>query len=160
MSARSNNIPVSGLVLLKKASDLALGIYDFKAHLRWWQVKQNHSHQRLEGNAPTNDTWYKLHDIFNTDEFGLFFQALQNKTLETLGETCTGGKHSKVRLTGISVASAAGEELPLHVSEKVKNLRCFKKVKSLPCMYKAQTKSWMDSDIITDWIKQLLRIVK
>ena len=37
MSARSNNIPVSRLVLQKKASDLAkkLGIYDFKASNEW-----------------------------------------------------------------------------------------------------------------------------
>ena len=30
-------------------------------------------------------------------------------------------------------------------------------MKSLPCMYKAQEKSWIDSEIFTKWIKQLDR---
>ena len=84
---------------------------------------------------------YNLQDIFNADEFGLFFQALPNRTLELKGEKCTGGKHSKVRLTRMSAASATGQKLPLIVIRKSKNPRCFKNVKSLPCMYKAQEKS-------------------
>ena len=63
-----------------------------------------------ETHLPTILSRYKLQDIFNTDEFGLFFQALPNKTLELKGEKCTGGKHSKVRLTGMRAASAAGEK--------------------------------------------------
>lgn len=178
MSARSNNIPVSGLVLQEKASDLAktLGIDDFKASNGWvdrWKARNNVTFKIVSGEAksctpemtahwkethlPTILSRYKLQDIFNADEFGLFFQALPNKTLELKGEKCTGGKHSKVRLTGMSAASAAGEKLPLLVIGKAKNPRCFKNVKSLPCMYKAQTKSWMDSEIFTDWIKQLDR---
>ena len=98
---------------------------------------------------------YNLQDIFKADEFDLFFQALPNRTLELKGEKCTGGKHSKVRLTGMSAASATGEKLPLLVIGKSKNPRCFKNVKSLPCMCKAQEKSWMDSEVFTECIKQL-----
>ena len=61
---------------------------------------------------------YKLQGIFNGDEFGLFFQALPNKTLELKDEKYTGEKHSKVRFTGLSAASAAGEKLPIHAIEK------------------------------------------
>jgi hypothetical protein len=38
---------------------------------------------------------YKLKDIANCDETGLFFQALSNKTLCLKGEKCSGGKLSK-----------------------------------------------------------------
>ena len=82
---------------------------------------------------PTILLRYNLQDIFNADEFGLFFQALPNRTLELKGKKCTGGKNSKVRLTGMSAASATGENLPLLVTGKSKNPRCFKNVKSLPC---------------------------
>ena len=97
---------------------------------------------------------YKLQDIFKADEFSLF-QALPNKTLELKREKYIGDKHSKVRHTGLSAANTAGVKLPLLAIGKAKNPRCFKNVTSLPCMYKAQRKSWMDSDIFTDWIKQL-----
>ena len=127
MSARSNNIPVSGLVLQEKATDFAktLGIADFKASNGWidrWKTRNNVTFKTVSGEAksctpemtahwkethlPTILSRYKLKDIFNADEFGLFFQALPNKTLELKGEKCTGGKHNKVRLAGMSVASA------------------------------------------------------
>ena len=35
---------------------------------------------------------YKLEDIFNADEFGFFFQALPNKTLELKRGKCSGEK--------------------------------------------------------------------
>ena len=94
-----------------------------------------------ETHLPTILSRYKLKDIFNADEFGLFFQALPNNTLELKSEKCTGGKHSKVRLTGMSAAS---EKLPLIVIGKSNNSRCFKNVKSLACIYKAQPKRWLD----------------
>ena len=58
--------------------------------------------------------------MFNSDEFGLFFWVLPNKILELKGEKYTGGKHSKVRLTGKSAASAVGEKLALPVIENTK----------------------------------------
>ena len=39
-----------------------------------------------ETHLPTILSRYKLEDIFNADVFGLFFQALPNKTLELKGE--------------------------------------------------------------------------
>ena len=49
---------------------------------------------------PTILSRYPLENIFNADEFGLFYQCLPNKTLHLKGEKCSGGKRSKVRLTG------------------------------------------------------------
>ena len=72
----------------------------------------------IEMTAPWNETTlstllsnYKLEDIFNADEFGLFYQCLPSKTYPLSGEKCSGGKNCNVRLTGIAVVSATGEKL-------------------------------------------------
>ena len=61
---------------------------------------------RIEMTAPWNETTlpillsnYKLEDIFNANEFGLFYQCLPSKTYHLSGEKCSGGKKSKVKLT-------------------------------------------------------------
>ena len=63
---------------------------------------------------------YKLEDVFNGDEFVLFYQCLPSKTYHLSGEKCSGGKNSKVRLTGMA-ASATGEKLELFVIGKSKS---------------------------------------
>ena len=68
---------------------------------------------------------YKLEDIYNTDEFGLFYQGLPKETLHMKGEKYSGGKHSKVRLTRMAAASAAGGKLPIFAISKSANPRCF-----------------------------------
>ena len=71
---------------------------------------------------------YKLKDIYNAHNFGIFYQVLPKKTLHMIGEKCSGGKNSKVRLTGRIAASAAGERLPIFVADKSANPTCFKNV--------------------------------
>ena len=114
--------------------------------------------------APWNETMlptllskYDLKDIFNADEFGLFYQCLPNKTYHFKGQKCSGGKNSKVRLTGMAAGYATGEKLPMFVISKSKTLRCFKHIKNLPCKYKSQKKSWMDSQIFEEWVRKLDR---
>ena len=68
---------------------------------------------RDETHLPTILSRYRLEDIFNAGEFGLFFQALPSRTLKLKGEKWSGGKHSKVRLTGMCAATATGEKLPV-----------------------------------------------
>ena len=82
---------------------------------------------------PTLLSNYDLKDVFNADEFGLFYECLPNKTYHLTGEKCPGEKKSKVRLTGVAAASAEGENRPLLVMGKAKCPRSFKNVKSLPC---------------------------
>ena len=48
---------------------------------------------------------YALKDIFNADEFGLFYQTLPSIS-----------KHSKVRLTGAAAGNAFGERIPMVVT--------------------------------------------
>ena len=56
----------------------------------------------------------KFEDICNSDEFALFFQSLQSKTLEMKEEKCS-GQHSTVRLTGMCAGIATNKKLPLVV---------------------------------------------
>ena len=52
---------------------------------------------------------YQVENIFNADEFGLFYQCLPNKILHLKGEKCSGRKHSKVCLSGLAAGNAYGE---------------------------------------------------
>lgn len=110
-----------------------------------------------ETTLPTILSRYALENIFNADEFGLFYQCLPNKTLHLKGKKCSGGKLSKVRLTGLAAGNAYGERLPMFVIGKSVKPRCFKGVKTLPCRYRAQNKSWMSGELFEDWVRELDR---
>ena len=96
-----------------------------------------------------------MKDIYNADEFSLFYQGRPKKTLHMKGKKCSGGEHSKVPLTGMIAASDAREKLPMFVIGKSAQPRCFKNVESLPCRYQLQEKSWMDSFLFDKWVKEL-----
>ena len=85
-------------------------------------------------------------DIFNLDETGVFYKMLLNSTHVLRGETCTGGKRAKDRLTLLVGASAEGEKLPLLAIGRHAKPRCFKNAK-VPMKYVSNKKAWMASDI-------------
>ena len=89
--------------------------------------------------------------------FGLLYRVQPNKSLHLKNENCVGGKHSKLRLTELTTAKAVGEKLPLFVIGKSKKPRCFKHIKHLPCRYRSQKKSWMDSILFEEWVRQVDR---
>ena len=91
---------------------------------------------------------YQLEDIVNADEFGLFYKALLSKYLHFQGKRCSGGKHSRVRLTGMAASNALGE----FVIGKSASPRCFKYVRNLPCRYRSQKKAWMDGTLYEEWL--------
>ena len=106
---------------------------------------------------PTILSKYELKDIFNADEFGLFYQCLPDKTFNLGSEMCSGGKKSKIRLTGMA-ANALGEKLEMFVIGKTSSPRCFKYIKSLPCRrYRNQKKSCMTGELFEEWVKGLDR---
>ena len=78
---------------------------------------------------------YQLKDIFNADEFGLFYEALPSKSLHFRGKRCSGGKHSKVGLTGMTASNAFGEKIPMFVIGKSASQTCFKHLRNFPCRY-------------------------
>ena len=57
---------------------------------------------------------------------------MPDKSMHLKSESCIGGKHSKVRLTGMAAASAVGEKLTMFLIGKSKKPRCFNEIKSLP----------------------------
>ena len=63
---------------------------------------------------------------------GCFF-VCNLKSLNLRSKACTGGKHSKIHLTGMAAANAMGNKIPMFAIGKSKSLRCFKGVKNLPC---------------------------
>ena len=107
-----------------------------------------------ERNAPCEETTlpailarYQIKDIFNADKFDLFYEALPSKSLHFRGKCCSGGKHSKVRLTGIAASTALGEKIPMFMIGKSASSRCFKHVNNLSCRYRSQKKAWMDGTL-------------
>ena len=114
----------------------------------------------FETRLPTILSNYELPDIYNADEFGLFFQALLSKSLHLKDEKCIGGKFSKVRLTGLAAANVNGEKFPMFIIGESKSPRCFRNLKQLPCRYRGQKKSWMDSDLFEEWVRELDRKFK
>ena len=69
---------------------------------------------------------------------------------------CVGGKHSKLRLTGLAATNAAEEKLLMFFIGKSKSPR-FKNIKHLPCRYCSQNKSWMESILFEEWVREIDR---
>ena len=106
---------------------------------------------------PTILSKYDLNQIYNADEFGLLYSAQPNKSLHLKNENCVGGKHNKLCRIGLTAASAVGKKLPLFVLDKCEKPRCFKHIKLLHCRYRSQKKSWMDSILFEEWVREVDR---
>ena len=134
----SLNMYAQTTFLLTLSLAKSLELTDFRASDGWldkWKQRHNVTFKAVsgEGNAVTPEmtaSWsetylptilskYELKDIYNADEFGFFYQALPDKSLHYKSERCHGGKHSKVRLTGLAAGNATGEKLPLICDRKV-----------------------------------------
>ena len=106
---------------------------------------------------------YKSEDIFNDDEFGLFYRMQPNTTQTvraTLKSALALGKKSKERLTVLIEASAAGEKLPLSVIDRSKRPRCFDKLLMLPCDYDFSRRAWMTRQLWQKIVEKLERKTK
>ena len=148
---KSDNIPINEKVIQEKSLDYArqLNINEFQASDHWlhtWKTvffsrkcpSRNDKCMELNLSAyqDTSCTTYTtpMNSACSTKIF-------QRKPFILKGDKCSGGKDSKVLLTGMVSASGAGEKLPMFVISKLAKPRCFKNVKSLPCRYQLQEKS-------------------
>ena len=66
-----------------------------------------------ESSLPTLLSSYSVDNVYNANEFGLFFPCLPNKSFQLKSEKFSGGKHSKIKITGLAAANAAGEKLSM-----------------------------------------------
>ena len=137
LTVRSKNVVVSASILKIKAKELVekVNIKGFRASDGWldrWKNRNNVSFKTVsrEGNSCTAEMtgrWketilskYKLNEIYNADEFGLFFCMQPNKSLNLQSEACTGGKLNKICLSGMAAANAMGDKIPMFVIGKSK----------------------------------------
>ena len=106
---------------------------------------------------------YKPEDIFNADEFGLFYR-MQPNTTQTFRATPKSalalGKKSKERLTVLIGASATGEKLSLSVIGRSKRPRCFGKLLMLPYEYDCSRRAWMTRQLWLRIVEKLERKMK
>lgn len=174
--ARDKNIPLSGTLVRAKAEEFAvsLGKNNFKASSGWldgFKERNEISFKSVCGESSSVDQgaaneWKEKvvqiikhaqdRDIFNVDETGLFFKCTPAKTLAFKGEKCSGGKHSKDRITLLVGANMDGtEKLPLLMIGKSRNPRCFKNVRTKPIKYRSNTKAWMTANLFKEWLLDL-----
>ena len=98
---------------------------------------------------------YSADNVFNANETGLYWRLLPDKTHAVKGNTCSGGKKSKERVTLLVCANMNGtEKHPLLVIGKFQRPRCFSGVAHLPIEYKANTNAWMTSIIFEEWLRK------
>lgn len=180
--ARAANVPINGTILREKALEIAErlgGLKDFTASNGWIdRMKKRHDlvYRSLSGesssvdeatieewkkNLPNLTKGYKPKDIFNADETGLFFNLLPDKSYVVKGDSCHGGKMSKLRLTVLLCCNCDGSEklTPLVVG-KSRNPRCFKNVRSFPTKYEANKKAWMTQALFEDFLRKLNKQMK
>ena len=179
--AREALIPVSGPMIQEEAMQIALKLNTtgFTASNGWlekWKKRHNVKQFSVAGedgevSAETLESWaerlpevvkgYKLKDIWNADETGLFWRALPDKSLSVSKGRCKGGKHAKRRITVLLIVNALGEkETPVIIGNSLKP-RCFKNIKDKkrPCgsYYYANKKAWMDSELMEEILRTLNR---
>ncbi|GFR91480.1 tigger transposable element-derived protein [Elysia marginata] len=177
--ARSQSIPISGPQLLEKGKEIAesLGLNNFAMSQGWldrWKSRHGKSMKAICGESSSvdkqvTDDWIATTlrpvleqnrpcDIFNADETGLFYKCLPSRTLAFKGETCSGGKLPKDRITLLVATNMDGsEKLPLMTIGKFEKPRCLKNIKSLPTTYRSNKKAWMTSKVFEEWLRKLDR---
>jgi len=173
--ARGRNYPITGRILQEKALVIAehLDQMDFKASNGWlarFQERHQITGRTISGESafinnevvenwkatvPTLIEGYELRNIFNSDETGLFWRGLPNKTLATRKDSCKGGKAAKERLTVLLTASVTGEKLPPLIIWKSLMPRCFNKSIPSGIQWYANKSAWMTSDIFEDYLGKL-----
>ena len=98
------------------------------------------------------------------DETGSFSRGLPAKSLNEKGKKCTGGIQSKQRNTwAFFVNAAGGKEQPILIAKSQKPRRSKKlENKTCPCNchYFANSKAWMNSEIMSEELSKLNQRLK
>jgi hypothetical protein len=113
---------------------------------------------RIDLQSLLND--YELSDIYNADEFALFYELLPATSADFISsagdrEHRRGYKRSKARVTGLVCTNADGSDKlkPLIIGKaKVPMALRRKNMDALPCTYRNSAKGWMNNLLFTDFL--------
>ena len=171
---RQQHVTLSGPMLKEKAQDFASQLsVDFVASDGWlqrWRARHGVEHKRAHGERNGADqvsastfisnelpdilSRYADKEVYNADEFALYFRLLPETTMAHRDENVSGGKKSKDRLTGLVCTNMDGsDKKKLLVLGKSRNPRCFKGKKNLPTSYEANKNAWMTTEVFDKWVK-------
>ncbi|KAH9361954.1 hypothetical protein HPB48_003637 [Haemaphysalis longicornis] len=99
---------------------------------------------------------YAERGVYNADETALYYQMLPDKTHAMKDDTCTGGKHSKVRVKALVCTNMDGSDRRVpFVIRKSKKPRWFRSY--VPVRYRHNDKPWMMRDLFADWLSEFDR---
>ena len=88
-------------------------------------------------------------NIWNADEFALFWRMQPNKSYVANGEVFKFGKQSRERVTGFVCANMLGEKADLTIICKSENPRNIQMIKKLPVSYFSNKTAWMTGEIFS-----------
>lgn len=92
---------------------------------------------------------YSKSEVYNADETSLFYEMLPSKTHALKGESCSGGKHSKSRVTVLLRANMNGsDQQEPFIIGKSRKPRCFGNY--VPMRYRHNNKAWMTQDLFAE----------
>ena len=171
----ARRVPLSDELLQSKAKEFGtqLSIADFAYSRGWLQnfkkrygIKSVVIHGEAGGvNAETLSTGrqqlrdllgrYRLADVYNFDETGLFYRLEPNRTLAT--GPVHGTKKCKDRLTiGLCANADGSDKVVPFVIGKAARPRCFGRNFDVQTLvtYRHNKKAWMTSDLFCDFLKQ------
>jgi hypothetical protein len=171
-SDKNGHLTVDRPILKRKAEETATKLnIEFRLSNRWTHKFKKHSglvYRKVCGEASSvnpdevvawKDTTlrhlmakYCPKDIFNADQFGLFYNMLPDKTYTFKGASCKGIKVNKERITVLVCANFDGrEKLPVLVIGKSKQPLYFRNTKLLPCTYHHKT-AWMTCEFFQEFL--------
>lgn len=95
-------------------------------------------------------------NIFNADEFSLFYLALPTHTMAKRGTKCADAKFPRNRLTVMAGANMMGEKLQLTVIGHSAKPRCFTghNIQAL-VDYRSNRSAWMNSELFVEFMTSL-----
>ena len=90
---------------------------------------------------------YTPENIFNADEFGLFYRVLPDQANKLANETCHGGRMAQDRLTVLLAVNSDGTEKRKLAVVGFYQLGGSINLKNLPVTYYEDSRSWMTSKV-------------